>query len=128
MGSDPVQAGLVASYNRPVGNITGIDIVTDTIDAKRIGLLHDLVPQAAAIGYLVNPAFSSAKAQRQAVEEAARTLPRVISASGNGTQRLSRPWCSGTSPATPQRSFFDTRRAKLWPCNPNIDCRDLSVT
>jgi putative ABC transport system substrate-binding protein len=36
MGSDPVQAGLVASYNRPGGNVTGIDIVTDTIDAKRI--------------------------------------------------------------------------------------------
>jgi len=65
MGSDPVQAGLVESYNRPGGNITGIDIVTDTIDAKRIGLLHDLVPQATAIGYLVNPAFSSAKAQRR---------------------------------------------------------------
>src|SRR5262245_40276258 len=44
MGSDPVQAGLVESYNRPGGSITGIDIVTDTIDAKRIGLLHDLVP------------------------------------------------------------------------------------
>jgi putative tryptophan/tyrosine transport system substrate-binding protein len=62
MGSDPVQAGLVASYNRPGGNVTGIDIVIDTIDAKRIGLVHDLVPQATTIGFLVNPGFSSADA------------------------------------------------------------------
>jgi putative ABC transport system substrate-binding protein len=40
MGSDPVQAGLVESYPRPGGNITGIDIVTDTMEAKRIALLH----------------------------------------------------------------------------------------
>lgn len=51
-GGDPVQAGLVESYARPGGNITGIDITASgTLEAKRIGLLHDLVPQAPTIGF-----------------------------------------------------------------------------
>jgi putative ABC transport system substrate-binding protein len=73
MGSDPVQSGVVESYNRPGGNITGIDIVTDTTEAKRIAL-HDLVPQATTIGYLANPAFPSANAQQREVKEAAHAL------------------------------------------------------
>jgi len=119
MGSDPVQAGLVASYNRPGGNITGIDIVTDTIDAKRIGLLHDLVPQATAIGYLVNPAFSSAKAQQQAVEEAARTLDlRVMILSASSDREIVRAFETMVQQhvaalAIGGAPFFDTRRAKL---------------
>ena len=65
---EPVQLGLVESYNRPGGNITGIDITSsETLEAKRVGLLHDLVPQA-MIGYLVNAGFTSAKAQQQTVE------------------------------------------------------------
>ena len=55
---DPVQAGLVASYNRPGGNITGIDVMSTELEAKRIGMLHDLVPQATTIGFLVNPAYA----------------------------------------------------------------------
>jgi putative ABC transport system substrate-binding protein len=119
MGSDPVQAGLVASYNRPGGNITGIDIVTDTIDAKRIGLLHDLVPQATALGYLVNPGFSSADAQQRAVEEAGHALNLqvlVLGASSDGeiakafetmVQQHVGALSIGGAP------FFDTRRAML---------------
>jgi putative ABC transport system substrate-binding protein len=72
VGGDAVQVGLVESCNRPGGNITGIDVVVDTTDAKRISLLHDLAPQATALGFLVNPAF--AKAQQRTVEEAAHAL------------------------------------------------------
>jgi putative tryptophan/tyrosine transport system substrate-binding protein len=63
IGSDPVKAGLVASYNRPGGNVTGINILTDTLEPKRFGLLHELVPQAATIGFLVNARYPSAESQ-----------------------------------------------------------------
>jgi ABC-type uncharacterized transport system substrate-binding protein len=75
IGSDPVKAGLVASYNRPGGNITGINILTDLLEAKRLGLLHHLVPQATTVGFLWNPRFASAAAnQMRDFEEATRTL------------------------------------------------------
>src|SRR5437763_614097 len=116
---DPVQAGLVESYNRPGRNITGIDIMGTDIEAKRIGLLHDLVPQATAIGYLMNPAFSPAEAQRRAVEEAAHALKlQVLILSANSDGEIEKAFetmiqqhigvlAIGTAP------FFDTRRAKL---------------
>src|SRR5262249_39260493 len=75
IGSDPVKAGLVASYHRPGGNITGINILTDLLEAKRLGLLHELVPQATTVGYLWNPRFApAAEHQLPDAREAARTL------------------------------------------------------
>jgi putative ABC transport system substrate-binding protein len=75
MGSDPVRAGLVESYRRPGGNITAINILTDLLEAKRLGLLHDLVPEAATVGFLWNPRFASA-AENQVpdAQKAARAL------------------------------------------------------
>ena len=55
VGSDPIKLGLVASVSRPGGNATGMNIVTSALEAKRLGLLHELMPQAAIIGVLVNP-------------------------------------------------------------------------
>ena len=74
IGSDPVKAGLVASYNRPGGNVTGINILTEGLDAKRLGLLHTLLPHAASIGFLTNPRFASTDSQLREVQEAARAL------------------------------------------------------
>ena len=74
IGSDPVKAGLVESYNRPGGNVTGINILTEGLNAKRIGLLHTLVPQATTIGFLTNPGFASADIQSRDVQEAASAL------------------------------------------------------
>jgi putative ABC transport system substrate-binding protein len=62
-GSDPVRFGLVASLNRPGGNITGITYLTTQLESKRLGLLHELVPQATAITVLVNPTNPNAQSQ-----------------------------------------------------------------
>ena len=57
MGSDPVKAGLVASFNRPGGNVTGFTLWTNEMESKRLGLLRELVPGVPLIGILVNPRF-----------------------------------------------------------------------
>ena len=71
---DPVASGLVASLNRPGGNTTGVFNFNPTLEPKRLGLLHELVPQAATIGILVNPNYPPAASQLRGVEEAARTI------------------------------------------------------
>jgi putative tryptophan/tyrosine transport system substrate-binding protein len=75
VGADPVELGLVASLARPGSNATGINFFVADIAAKRLGLLHDLVPKAVRIAVLVNPAnTSSAEATRRDIPEAARAL------------------------------------------------------
>jgi putative ABC transport system substrate-binding protein len=65
VGNDPIKLGLVGSYNRPGGNATGINILTAAMEAKRLGLLHEIVPQAAVVGLIVNPNYAQATAQVQ---------------------------------------------------------------
>ena len=55
VGADPVQLGLVASLNRPGGNLTGVNVFAGELGAKQLALLHDLVPTIATIGFLENP-------------------------------------------------------------------------
>jgi putative ABC transport system substrate-binding protein len=71
---DPVKIGLVASLNRPGGNITGIHQLTTGLEAKRLGLLHELVPNATTVAVLVNPNYPDAETQLTEVDEAARTI------------------------------------------------------
>jgi putative ABC transport system substrate-binding protein len=78
IGGDPVKLGLVASLNRPGGNITGVWNLTSSLEAKRLGLLAELVPKAATIAVLVNPNYAQAQAQKVEVQEAARNISRQI--------------------------------------------------
>jgi putative ABC transport system substrate-binding protein len=81
---EPVQEGLVASFNRPGGNATGISVFTVTLEAKRFELLHELVPKAATFGVLLDPTFSSVDMQLSEVRTAARATGhelRVLSVS-----------------------------------------------
>src|SRR5262245_51763357 len=74
-GFDPVAAGFVASLNRPGGNLTGITSLALELGPKRLELLHELVPEAASIALLANPANSiSAETQSMDLQAAARTL------------------------------------------------------
>jgi putative tryptophan/tyrosine transport system substrate-binding protein len=77
-GSDPVQAGLVASLNRPGGNVTGIFLLLIGFEGKRLGLLRDLVPQAALIGALINPRSPDAQTQLSALQAAAGAVGQQI--------------------------------------------------
>jgi putative tryptophan/tyrosine transport system substrate-binding protein len=88
VGGDPVELGLVVSLARPGGNATGINFFVNEIAAKRLGLLHELVPKATRIALLINPAnTSSAETTLKEVPEAARVLGlqlRVFNASTIG--------------------------------------------
>jgi ABC-type uncharacterized transport system substrate-binding protein len=74
VGDDPVKARLVDSLNRPSGNMTGVYQFTTGLEAKRLGLLHDLVPKATTIAVLIDPNFSGAETQLRDVQEAASRL------------------------------------------------------
>jgi putative ABC transport system substrate-binding protein len=74
IGGDPVRLGLVASLNRPGGNVTGATFLVNSLGAKRLEVLRDLVPDAKLIGLLVNPKNPAAPAEVNDVQAAARTL------------------------------------------------------
>ena len=76
--ADPIAAGIVTSLNRPGGNITGVSMLGSTLEAKRLGLLGEIIPGAAPIGVLVNPKYPDVDLQLHALQEAAGLLKRQI--------------------------------------------------
>ena len=79
MGADPVKIGAVPSLNRPGGNITGAFMLSTELEAKRLELLHEVVPAAKMVGLLVNPTFLDAETQVRDVQAAAQTMAiRII--------------------------------------------------
>jgi putative ABC transport system substrate-binding protein len=75
VGEDPVALGLVASLAQPGGNATGINFFASEIDAKRLGLMHEMLPKAKRIAVLINPANpTTAEATSKALAQAAPTL------------------------------------------------------
>jgi ABC-type uncharacterized transport system substrate-binding protein len=86
-GADPVEAGLVASLNRPGGNITGVLTMNNEIGAKRLGLLHELLPGAARFAVLVNPSNPSNEALIADAQAAASAIGRKIEVLTASTNR-----------------------------------------
>jgi putative ABC transport system substrate-binding protein len=78
LGGDPVETGLVASLNRPGGNLTGTTIMTVEMGPKRLDILRQLVPNAIAVAMLINPNVQTASAEVRNVQDAARTLGMQI--------------------------------------------------
>ena len=118
-GGDPVEAGLVASLNRPGGNITGATFLTAVLGAKRLGLLRELVPGAPVVALLVNPNKFVGQVQIRDVQEAARALGQSLVVLDGGTDERIETAFAALAPqhvaallvgADP---FFDTRRERL---------------
>jgi putative ABC transport system substrate-binding protein len=87
MGADPVETGLVTSFNRPGGNVTGITQFSGPIVSKRIGLLRDIIPGANLIAVLVDPSFRTSELELKIATEAIRALGwqvRALKATGAG--------------------------------------------
>ena len=118
-GSDPVGAGMVASLSRPGGNATGYVLLTNEMEAKRLGMLHDLVPNASVIGVLLNPNFPPATKQLATLEDAARAINQRLAVfrASNDTeldacfkllieQHVSAMLVAGDP-------YFDTQRARI---------------
>jgi putative ABC transport system substrate-binding protein len=76
IGADPVRFGLVASHNRPGGNVTGITLISSLLGAKRLEMLRELVPDAVLIALLMNPDNANTESDQQDAQEAARMLGR----------------------------------------------------
>ena len=84
--ADPVKGQLVASLNRPGGNVTGIAALTVELDAKRLGLLRELAPKAGKIGALVNPNRPDSDSQVRDLQTAAQTIGQQIVVLHAGTE------------------------------------------
>jgi putative tryptophan/tyrosine transport system substrate-binding protein len=119
MGSDPVKAGLVASFNRPGGNATGFTLSTNEMESKRLGLLRALVPAVQLIGILVNPKFPASVQQLSDLDLAAKGVgQRLFVAPANNEAELDAALISlgqqrvGAVLVTAS-PFFDTRLERI---------------
>jgi putative tryptophan/tyrosine transport system substrate-binding protein len=119
LGSDPINVGLVESWNRPGGNATGVTLLTRVMEPKRLGLLRDLVPGVSLVGVLLNPSFASAERQLQDIEEAARTIDQRIVVTKAGTdEELDAAFTTLVKERVgallvAADAYFDTRRERI---------------
>ena len=116
---DPIKAGLVASLNRPGGNATGVDILSNDLEPKRLGLLHELFPGAALFSALLNPKFPPAATQALELAEAARAVGRpVVFLNASTDAELDAAFATLArqrvmAMLVAADPFFDTRRDKI---------------
>jgi ABC-type uncharacterized transport system substrate-binding protein len=87
IGEDPVRVGLVASLNRPGGNVTGVTSLLGALGPKQLGLLRELVPQAAMIAMLVDPSMPYAETLTTNTQAAARAVGQQLIVVGASTER-----------------------------------------
>jgi putative tryptophan/tyrosine transport system substrate-binding protein len=88
IGSDPVKVGLVAAFSRPGGNITGVSwLGGPTLAAKRLELLHEVIPTATVVALLVNPNNQAAEAETRETKEAAQSLGLEVRVLNANTER-----------------------------------------
>jgi putative ABC transport system substrate-binding protein len=118
-GVDPVQAGLVASLNRPGGNLTGVTTLGVELGPKRLELLHELVPTATIVALIVNPTNRSSEIQVSDVQAAARALGLELHLLHASTERdidsafaALTPLRAGALVIAPE-SFFNSRSEQL---------------
>jgi putative ABC transport system substrate-binding protein len=86
LGADVVELGLVASYNKPGGNATGVSVIATSLTPKRLELLDGLLVKSERLALLVNPTNRLVEAETKLAEEAARTLGRDLIVVGAGTE------------------------------------------
>src|SRR3984893_9354010 len=119
VGGDPVKLGLVTSLNRPGGNATGISILNAELTAKRLGLLHELVPKAARFIALLHPNAALTEAIVRDLQAGAAALGLPVEIVGAGTEReIDAAFASisqrpGGALMVPPDEFFFDRRAQL---------------
>jgi putative tryptophan/tyrosine transport system substrate-binding protein len=119
MGSDPVSAGLVESFNRPGGNVTGVTLLTNLMEPKRLGLLRELAPGAPLVGILLNPNFRPAALQLQQIDEAARGVgQRIAVARASTDEELDAAFAALVKERVDALlvaadPYFDTRRQRI---------------
>ena len=87
IGADPVRFGLVASLNRPSGHVTGVNLLSSLLGAKRVELLHEVAPKVSRIALLMNPSNPTATAEQQDAEAGARKLGHETVVLNAGSQR-----------------------------------------
>jgi putative tryptophan/tyrosine transport system substrate-binding protein len=119
IGGDPVESGLVASINRPESNITGVYQFTAGLEAKRLGLLHEMVPKAMRIAVLINPNYSESEAQSRDVQQAALSLGvQLVIARANAQNDFDAAFTTFSREGTGAllicaSPFFNSRREQL---------------
>jgi putative ABC transport system substrate-binding protein len=119
IGGDPVALGLVESFSRPGGNATGVTLLTNLMEPKRLGLLRELVPGVPLVGVLLNPKFAPAARQLQQVEEAASSInQRILVAKASTDEELETAFATLTSERVgallvTADPYFDTRREQI---------------
>jgi putative ABC transport system substrate-binding protein len=84
--ADPIRAGVVISFNRPGGNITGVSLLGSALEAKRLELLHEMVPGASPIAVLLNPKYPDFDLQLRELQDAANVINRKLVVARASTQ------------------------------------------